>query len=155
MTDETLRVKETLDKFGIEYQLREVDESSHTAAQAATELGCQESQIAKSIVFTAKDSKKSILVIASGINRVNTKTISEHVGEKVLLATPEFVYENSGFKVGGVSPVAHLLEPITFIDEELFNYDEIWAAAGTPKTVFSIFPDQLAQITGGKTISIL
>ena len=93
-------------------------------------------------------------MIASGANRVNVDKIADLLGEKITKADADFVRERTGFAIGGVPPVGHA-EPLkTFIDEDLFEYDVIWAAAGTPHAVFKLKPDDLLKMTGGEVVSI-
>lgn len=143
------RVQEALNTSGIDFKVREFPESTRTAAEAAEAIGCEVAQIAKSLIFKAKDSERSVLVIASGVNRVDEKKISSLLGEKILRADPGFVREKTGFAIGGVPPLAHSEAPVTFIDSDLLKYDSIWAAAGTPNAVFALRAVQLEDLTGG------
>jgi len=132
----------------------ELPDSTRTAADAAQAIGCTVAQIAKSLIFRAEEADRPILVIASGVNRVNEKTLAAILGEKIGKADADFVRQRAGFVIGGVPPVGHI-EPIeTFLDEDLLQYDEIWAAAGTPHAVFRLTPDELARATAGKVICI-
>jgi prolyl-tRNA editing enzyme YbaK/EbsC (Cys-tRNA(Pro) deacylase) len=92
--------------------------------------------------------------VASGVNRVNEKTLGRHVAEPVKMAGADYVRETTGFAIGGVPPVGHRNRLKTFIDEDLLLYEEIWAAAGTPHAVFKLTPDQLKMITNGTIISV-
>ncbi len=111
-------------------------------------------QIAKSIVFKGKQTQKPLLVIASGPNRVNEKRIEELISEPLGKADADFVRKHTGFVIGGVPPIGHLEKLEIFIDEDLLKYEEIWAAAGSPHAVFKLTPSALAQMTGGRVISI-
>jgi prolyl-tRNA editing enzyme YbaK/EbsC (Cys-tRNA(Pro) deacylase) len=149
------KVQEVLAREGFgDLQVVELPASTRTAAEAATACGCEVGQIAKSLVFRAANSGQSVLVIASGANRVNEKRIGEFAGEPIERATPDFVREKTGFVIGGVPPVAHAQTPVTFVDEDLLGYAEIWAAAGTPNAVFKLTPDSLVKLTGGKIVSV-
>jgi prolyl-tRNA editing enzyme YbaK/EbsC (Cys-tRNA(Pro) deacylase) len=122
--------------------------------EAAQAVGCQVGQIVKSLIFKGRQSGKPVLVIASGPNRVNEKRVGELFGEPIEKANADFVRQHTGFAVGGVPPVGHL-EPLqTFIDEDLLQYDEIWAAAGTPHAVFCLTPKDLMAMTSGEITSI-
>ena len=132
----------------------ELPDSTRTAAEAAAAIGCTIAQIAKSLIFKGKTSGDPILVIASGTNRVNTKTIKALVGEAIEKPDADFVREKTGFVIGGVPPVGHAEPVITFIDEDLRQYDDIWAAAGTPRAVFKLTPDDLDRMTDGRFISV-
>jgi prolyl-tRNA editing enzyme YbaK/EbsC (Cys-tRNA(Pro) deacylase) len=111
-------------------------------------------QIVKSLVFKGKHSHKPILVVASGSNRVNERRLSTLVGEPIEKADAEFVRQHTGFAVGGVPPVGHTERMETVIDEDLLQYEEIWAAAGTPHAVFQLTPTDLQKMTGGRVVSI-
>ena len=92
--------------------------------------------------------------MASGINRVNEKTIEKHVGEKIEKADADFARQTTGFAIGGIPPVGHIQTIETFIDEDLLALDELWAAAGTPNAVFNLKTIDLQSLTNGKIISI-
>ncbi len=132
----------------------ELPDSTRTSAEAAAAIGCTVAQIAKSVIFKGAESGNPILVIASGTNRVNTQTITALVGEAVEKPDAEFVREKTGFVIGGVPPVGHSQPVVTFIDEDLRIHESIWAAAGTPRAVFQLTPDNLEQMTGGRVISV-
>ncbi|AKN30776.1 membrane protein [Clostridium carboxidivorans P7] len=148
------KVQTVLNEFGFELNVVELSDSTRTAQEAANTIGCTVSQIAKSLIFKGKSSQKPILIIASGTNRVNEKVIKEHIGEKLQKADADFVLEHTGFAIGGIPPIGHKDSIITLIDEDLMQYDEIWAAAGTPNAVFKLTPKILVEITKGDVISI-
>lgn len=130
-------------------------DSTRTAAEAAQAVGCQVGQIVKSLVFKGKQTQRPLLVEASGVNRVNERRVSEVIGEPIEKADADFVRQHTGFAVGGVPPVGHAEHIETFIDEDLLQYEEIWAAAGNPHAVFRLTPGELQEMTGGKIISIV
>ena len=148
------RVQEALDRSGISLQVVELPGSTRTAAEAAAAIGTTVAQIAKSLVFTMKESQTPLIVIASGVNRVDTGVISALVGEPIAMATPEFVREQTGFVIGGVPPTGHARQIQTLIDEDLLTYDEIWAAAGTPFAVFRLTPKDLLSLCGDHVIRV-
>jgi prolyl-tRNA editing enzyme YbaK/EbsC (Cys-tRNA(Pro) deacylase) len=148
------RVQTALAGFGLDLVVVEFPESTRTAQDAANAIGCQVEQIVKSLVFQRQPSGKAVLIAASGGNRVNEKRIKEILGEKIVRAEAEFVREVTGFPIGGVPPVAHTQPIETIIDEDLLQYAEIWAAAGTPNAVFRLSPQELVMITGGKVAKI-
>lgn len=148
------KVQDTLRALGFSYQVIEFPQATRSAAEAAQAIGCRVEQIAKSLVFRRKHTQKPVLVIASGPNRVNEKTIGAYLSEPIERADADFVRQRTGFVIGGVPPVGHL-EPLeTFIDEDLMHYDEIWAAAGTPHAVFRLTPADLVKMTGGRVVAI-
>jgi prolyl-tRNA editing enzyme YbaK/EbsC (Cys-tRNA(Pro) deacylase) len=132
----------------------EMPQTTRSAAEAATAIGCNVEQIAKSLVFKTKQTGKPILVIASGVNRVKEKRIETVLGERLDKADADFVREHTGFAIGGVPPVGHASSFDIFIDEDLLQYEEIWAAAGTPFAVFRLTPADLVKMTGGQVITV-
>lgn len=146
------RVKQALDAIGLPLAVVEMPTSTRTAQEAATTIGCSVAQIAKSILFRGSISGKAVLVIASGTNRVNETELQNRTGEPVEKAKAEFVRAATGYVIGGVPPVGFPAPIETWIDEDLLNYSEVWAAAGSPFAVFRIDPALLPQMTGGTVI---
>ena len=148
------RVQDALRGLGFSHQVLESPRTTRSAADAAQAIGCRVEQIAKSLVFRCRGTDKPVLVIASGPNRVDEKQIGEYRSEPVEMATPDFVRDRTGFVIGGVPPVGHQ-EPLeTYIDEDLFRYGDIWAAAGTPNAVFRLSPKDLADMTNGRVVRV-
>lgn len=154
LTPSALKVQESLKAMGVNCEVVELPGSTRTAAEAASAVGCEVAQIAKSLVFQGKASGKPIMVIASGTNRVNEKKLRELVSEPVRKADADFVRLVTGFAIGGVPPVGHAQPIDIYIDRDLLQNDHIWAAAGTPHAVFKLTPSELTLITKGKTVSI-
>ncbi|MBP1740133.1 MAG: hypothetical protein H6Q48_2426 [Deltaproteobacteria bacterium] len=155
LSESAQKVQDALNRHGVTCQVMELPGSTRTAQEAAQAIGCQVEQIAKSLVFQGKTTNRPVLVVASGVNRVNEKKLRELLSEPVKKADAEFVREHTGFAIGGVPP-AGLSKPMeTFIDEDLFKYEEIWAAAGTPHAVFKLTAADLLRITQGKVVKIL
>jgi len=148
------KIQEALEAHGVACQVVEMKETTRSAMEAADAVGCRVGQIAKSLVFKGKQTHQPILVIASGPNRVNEKKVSQLVSEPIIKADADFVREHTGFSIGGVPPLGHRRALTTFIDADLLQYAEIWAAAGTPNAVFKLTPDELKKITNGVVISI-
>ncbi len=147
-------VQDALAKKGLKFKVVELSASTRTANEAATTIGCEVAQIIKSLVFRTKETHKPILVLASGVNRVNEKKIEKEIREKIEKADASFTREITGFAIGGVPPVGHIQLIDIFIDEDLLKFEELWAAAGTPNAVFNIHSSDLAKLTDGKIISI-
>lgn len=147
-------VQEALSTKGLNFQVKELAESTRTADEAAKTLGCEVAQIVKSLVFRTKNTKKPILVLASGSNRVNEKKIGQALGEKIEKPDADFVRSATGYAIGGIPPVGHTQQLDTFIDEDLLKFKELWAAAGTPNAVFSLSSSDIADLTHGKVMSI-
>ncbi|HRJ42747.1 MAG: YbaK/EbsC family protein [Caldilineaceae bacterium] len=143
------RVQEALAGFGMDLQVMELTQSTRTSAEAALAVGCDVGQIAKSLIFRARQSGQAVLVIASGRNRVDEKRVAVLLGEAIGKADADFVRAATGFVIGGVPPVGHSQPLQTLIDGDLLAYDEIWAAAGTPNALFRLAPAELVTITGG------
>lgn len=148
------RVQEKLLELGYSNKVLELPDSTRTAQEAADAIGCEVAQIAKSIIFRLKNSNKPLLIVASGVNRINEKQIAKQLNEKLGKADADFVREYTGFVIGGVPPLGHKENVMTFIDEDLFQYNTIWAAAGHPKAVFQLTPDELVQMTKGQVVSV-
>ena len=148
------KVQQALQKLGLSPQVVELPASTRTAVEAAQAIGCQVGQIAKSLVFRKTISGKPLLVIASGSHRVDEGKLEKLVGEPIGKADADFVRQHTGYVIGGVPPVGHR-EPLeTLIDEDLLQYGEIWAAAGTPNAVFRLTPEDLVRMTMGKVAGV-
>jgi prolyl-tRNA editing enzyme YbaK/EbsC (Cys-tRNA(Pro) deacylase) len=148
------RVSRALAARGLTAEIRLFDAGTRTAADAAAAIGCSVAQIAKSLVFRATPSDRAILVMASGVNRVDEAALAALLGEGIAKADAAFVRERTGFAIGGVAPVGHREPPVIFIDQTLLSYPEIWAAAGTPNAVFRLTPAELVELTGGRVASL-
>ena len=136
---------------GYSNQVVEMPASTRTSSEAAAAIGCAVAQIAKSIIFKAGSDglEFALMVAASGINRVDEKKILASTGNPVKKAEADFVRQQTGYVIGGVPPTGHARLVKTLIDEDLMQYDEIWAAAGTPFAVFKLTPAQLVEMTAG------
>jgi prolyl-tRNA editing enzyme YbaK/EbsC (Cys-tRNA(Pro) deacylase) len=148
------KVQQALREHGLSTTVREMPASTRTAKEAATAIGCGVGQIAKSLIFRGVQTGGPLLVIASGNNRVNEARLSVVVGEPIARATPDFVRDATGYAIGGVPPIGHEPTLRVWIDEDLFVYDVIWAAAGTPFTVFAIAPADLRRVTGAVVVDV-
>lgn len=145
--DGARRVGAKLAELGHPHEVVMLPVTGRTAADAASALGVELGQIAKSIVFRRISDDAAVLVVTSGDRRVDEKKVSALVGT-LGRADADFVKTATGFSIGGVSPVAHTTPPVILIDRGLFRYDRIWAAAGHPHAVFPLSPDELVQLTG-------
>ncbi len=140
------KVQETL---GPDFTVLEFDQPTASAAQAAEAIGCAMGQIAKSLVF-ADGEGGPVLVIASGASRVDEAKVSQILKTTIHRADADFVKRATGFSIGGVPPVGHPSQLTVVLDQTLQDFEEIWAAGGTPTSVFCLTPDQLTELTGGK-----
>ena len=148
------KVQAALADRGFTYRVSESPQVTRTAAEAAEVVGCTVGQIAKSLVFRGVKTGRPVLIIASGANRVNEELIATYVGEPIGKANAAFVREQTGFAIGGVPPLGHL-QPLTIlVDRDLLQYGEIWAAAGTPNSLFRLDPQDLPAMTGGRVVAV-
>ena len=143
-----LRVWQLLRDAGIDTQVVEFEQPTRTSAEAAAAVGCDVAQIAKSIVFRGAASGEAVIVVASGANRVSEAKVAAHVGETLARADADFVREATGYAIGGVAPLGHAKAVKLLLDEDLRRYETVWAAAGTPFSVFPLPPEKLRSLTG-------
>ena len=148
------RVAKALQDKGHPHSPMMLDDAARTAQQAADALGIAVGQIAKSIIFRRKSDDVAVLVITSGDRRVDEKKVDAIVG-KTGRADADFVKSRTGYSIGGVSPIAHALPPVTLIDRDLFRFEEIWAAAGHPHGVFKLRPQDLERLTGAPVADVV
>lgn len=148
------RVAEELARLGATTEVREMPESTRTAAEAAAALGCGVAQIVKSLVFRAVANDEPVLVLVSGADRVDEARLAEVVGTEVEQATGKFVRSRTGFAIGGVPPVGHAEPLVTYLDQHLLGHALVWAAAGTPRAVFPIHPADLVRITSARVVAV-
>jgi prolyl-tRNA editing enzyme YbaK/EbsC (Cys-tRNA(Pro) deacylase) len=128
--------------------------STRTAADAAAALGVDLGRIAKSLIFYSVMTNNPVLIIASGANWVDKEKVGKYLGFKIKTAGPDYVLEITGYPVGGVPPLNHKKPIRTLIDKDLMQYDKIWAAAGTPDSLFPISPQKLVEFTKAEVIII-
>ncbi|WP_344097369.1 YbaK/EbsC family protein [Microbacterium deminutum] len=141
-------VHDSLRAAGIEGRIVVLPDAASTAPLAAAALGIDVGAIANSLVFWSDD--EPLLVMTSGAHRVDTTALAERIGRtRIQRATPEQVREATGQAIGGVAPTGHPRPLTTIVDEHLAAYPQIWAAAGTPHTVFPLTFDELLRLTGG------
>lgn len=148
-------VQEALLRKGQPFKVVELSSATRTAKEAADTLGCEIAQIVKSLIFRTMTTNQPILILASGINRVNENTIHQLVNEKIVKADANYTRDITGFAIGGIPPVGHKhrISKI-FIDEDLLKFERLWAAAGTPNAVFELQSSSLLEITGGTIVVI-
>jgi prolyl-tRNA editing enzyme YbaK/EbsC (Cys-tRNA(Pro) deacylase) len=148
------KIQDILDSFEPNFHVIEFSESTRTAQEAADRVNCQLGQIVKSMIFKGQATNKAILVLTSGLNRVDEKKISQYVGEVVTRAAADFVRMTTGFAIGGVPPIGHPQPLETYLDEDLLQYPIVWAAAGTPNAVFELTSCDLVKITHGQIVRV-
>jgi prolyl-tRNA editing enzyme YbaK/EbsC (Cys-tRNA(Pro) deacylase) len=146
------RVHDALLARGVEPRIVEFSESTRTAEEAALAIGTTVERIVKSLVFASDD--QPILALVSGGNRVATARLAEALGAPVRRADAEMVRAATGFAIGGVPPLGHATELTVVLDEDLLGYDLVYAAAGTPNTVFPITPEELLRVTRARVVAL-
>ena len=142
------RAEKSLKKFDEKLEVICLEQSARTAQDAATALGCDVGAIVKSLLFKAGD--RFILGLVAGDKRCSLNKLKKILNEKdVSMASPDQVKENTGYTIGGVSPVGHLKDCEIFIDETLVRFNDIFGAAGHPNAVFKIDYNNLINMTKG------
>jgi len=148
------KIQDHLKSLGYGYKVIEFQETTRTSADAAERVGCEVGQIVKSLVFRGHNSGKAVLVLTSGANRVDVIKLTEIIGEPIDRADPEFVRSVTGFAIGGIPPIGHATKIESYIDEDLQNYNILWAAAGTPNAVFELASQDLEIMTSAMVVQI-
>jgi Cys-tRNA(Pro) deacylase len=149
------RVAAAARSLGLTIDIVTFKESTRTAEDAAAAIGCAVGQIVKSLVFTVRG--EPVVALVSGSNQLDTRKLAALFGvgrKQVERANADTVRTATGFAIGGVPPFGYAASPALYIDEDFARYKVIWAAAGTPNTVFAIEPDMLIQATGGNVVDL-
>lgn len=146
------RVQAALAAAGVDTRIEEFPSSTRTAQEAAATVGTSVGQIVKSLVFLAGDSP--VVALVSGLNRLDTQRLAALRGAAIGKADADAVREVTGYSIGGVPPIGYPAPIPTYIDRDLLQYDVVWAAAGTPRHVFPIAPQELVRITGGSVADL-
>ena len=148
-----LRAEKSLKQFNPDLKVIELEQTARTANDAATALGCNVGAIVKSLLFKAGEN--FILCLVSGDKRCSLNKLKKILNEKdVSMANPDDVKRVTGYTIGGVSPTGHLTKIKIYIDENLKNFNSIFAAAGHPNAVFEIDFEDLKGLTQGETKEI-
>lgn len=142
----TLRVRDALAAAGLDPRIVRVDETARTADGAAAAVGAAVGQIVKSLVFLSDD--RPVLALVSGANRLDTAKLAEQTGGRISRADAQAVRDATGYAIGGIPPLGHATPLTVYCDRDLLRHEVVWAAAGTPDTVFAIAPDRLVDATG-------
>ncbi len=146
-------VHDALRAAGIAGDIVVLPDAASTAVLAAEALGVEVGAIANSLVFFSDG--EPLLVMTSGAHRVDTAALAARLGrDRIQRATPEQVREATGQAIGGVAPTGHPAPLLTVVDRDLAAYPEIWAAGGTPHTVFPLTYDELVHLTGGTVAQV-
>lgn len=148
------RVAAALEQHGLPGKVIVLEQLATTAQMAAEALGIEVGRIVKSLMFKGKDSGKPYLLLVSGANRVHEKRAGRQIGEVLERSDADFVKLHTGFSIGGVSPFGHPAPLATYLDQDLFQYGTVWAAAGDPRSVFEITAADLERTSGAKRIDV-
>ena len=136
----------------MEVDARELPDSTRTASEAAAAVGCEVGAIVKSLVFRVGD--EAVLALVSGGNRADESLLQAGFGTAVERADADFVRAATGYSIGGVPPIGHPRPLRTLVDEDLLRFPVVWGAAGTPRSVFPIAPDELARLAGATVVRL-
>lgn len=148
------RVAEAAARLGLAIEIVEMPDTTRTAEEAARACGCAVGQIVKSLVFRGRDSGTPFLLLVSGANRVDGEKASATTGEALDRPDARYVRETTGFAIGGIPPFGHAREMSVIVDPDLMAYPRVWAAAGTPRTVFAVAPGRLVEALGAQVADI-
>ncbi len=152
------RVIDAASQRGVRLEIRQLDDTTHTAADAARALGVGQAQIVKSLVFVAPGDGgelEPIICLVAGTNRVNLGLLAAVTGEAgVRRATAREARELTGFSIGGIPPLGHPRPVRVVMDPDLGRYAEVWAAAGHDRSVFPVTPAALRALTNATVAEI-
>ncbi len=149
------KVTEAAEEMGLDITIKEFSETTRTAEDAARAIGCTVAQIVKSLIFVVDG--QPTLALVSGVNRLDESKLAGVCGvsqSKVKRAEASLVRTATGFAIGGVPPFGHATRLPVYIDQDFWQFEVIWAAAGTPNTVFFLTPADLQRLTGGKVAEL-
>ena len=152
LTKNSQKVQNFLNEFGLKLEVIEMAESTRTAQEAASAVGCEVGQIVKSLIFRSGD--EALLFLVSGKNLLDTSKVGRIIRKPIAKADAVFTKEKTGYAIGGVPPVAHSEKIDTYIDQDLLAYENVWAAAGTAHAVFKLKSNDLPRLTGGEVIEV-
>jgi prolyl-tRNA editing enzyme YbaK/EbsC (Cys-tRNA(Pro) deacylase) len=146
------KVAAAAERLGLAIAIRVMPGTTRTAEEAAAACGTSVGQIVKSLIFEGKESRTPLLFLVSGKNRVDEKAVAARIGEKLMRPDAQRVREITGFAIGGIPPLGHAMDLTAYIDPDLLDYAEVWAAAGTPHAVFPVDPVKLQAAIGAETL---
>lgn len=148
------RVRQHAKLLNLTIDILELPASTRTAQEAANACKCEVAQIVKSMIFERADDTSLVLILVSGAHNADMEKLKALFGCKLQRADPKKIRTQTGFAIGGISPIGHLNPIPTFLDKTLLDFDMVWAAAGKPNAVFSVAPVQLFQSTGATEIDV-
>jgi Cys-tRNA(Pro) deacylase len=144
------KVAEAGRELGLDIEIKEFAATTRTAEDAANAIGCSVAQIVKSLLFVVDG--QAVMALVSGPNRLDEQKLAALRGvgkKKVKRADADIVRAATGYAIGGVPPFGHRQPIPTYIDQDFWQFEVIWAAAGTPNAVFAITPAELVRVTEG------
>jgi len=150
----TARVLAAAKAAGLAIEIVAMPRSTRTAEEAAAACGCAVGQIVKSLIFARADTGAPVLLLVSGTNRVDQDAVASAIGARLKRMDAESVRRATGFAIGGVAPLGSHAPLPTYIDEDLFAHEAIWAAAGAPNAVFRTTPGALEAACGATAIRV-
>ena len=149
----TLRVIDAAREAGLEITTRRFPEGTKTAADAAAAIGVTVGQIVKSLVFGVDN--EIVMALVSGSNQLDEKKLAAAAGgSKCSRVDADAVRAATGYPIGGVPPFGHSTQLRVFVDPDLLQYDEVWAAAGTWNDNFGVNPNDIVRVAGGVVIDL-
>jgi len=149
------KVAEAARELGLKVEIVEFEQTTRSAAEAAAAIGCEVAQIVKSLCFVVN--REPLIALVSGKNQLDERKVAGLRGvgrKKVKRADANMVKDATGFSIGGVPPFGHAMQLPVYIDEDLTDFDVVWAAAGTPFAVFAITPDELVRASNGIVVDL-
>jgi prolyl-tRNA editing enzyme YbaK/EbsC (Cys-tRNA(Pro) deacylase) len=148
------RVTQAAAEAGLAIEVRRMGASTRTAEEAAAQCGCHVAQIVKSLVFQGETSGRLYLFLVSGVNQLDLGKASALAGEALKRADPRHIRDETGFAIGGVSPIGHRIAIPAFADETLLSFDRVWAAAGAHDAVFAAQPKALVEVAKAHAVEL-
>lgn len=154
MSKSVERVRQAAHDAGFDIEIRQMADSTHTAEDAAVQCGVTVAQIVKSLIFQGAETEKLYLFLVSGPKQLDLTKAAKLTGEKLHRADPKHVRKETGFAIGGVAPIGHLIDIDTYADESLMKFDVVWAAAGGTNFVFPSDPGALVKAARAQVADI-
>lgn len=149
------RVRNSADEFGLQIDIRRMDDSTRTAREAADACGCSVAQIVKSLIFENEADQSLVLCLVSGTHQADITYISKHYDIHLKRCDTRRVRRETGFAIGGVAPIGHLNPMVIYMDETLLEFEHVWAAAGRPDSVFRVGAKALCEAIGARVIRVV
>ena len=154
LSESNFRVRDAAAAMGLEIDIRVSSAPTRTAAEAAEQCRCDIAQIVKSLIFRGERTGEALLLLVSGANRVDQALVAVEIEESLMRPDARYVRDVTGFSIGGIPPFGHSMPMRTLMDRDLMQFEVIYAAAGTPNSIFAISPGSLAAATGATIIAM-